>query len=338
MTSREIIRRLVSHNEPPRFGMDFSTVSDFTGARIMKPLFRYKPEYADWGRHPELLNRLDNFAGEVRFNEFGDIYGRLRGETSGECVLGCLEEDWKILDDYTFPDYDPAHDGEVLKQDFKNSDKYAIGYMPFAIFSRFRDSRRLENALADTLLEPGRVRALMEKEKELLVKAVNKAADFGFDAIMFADDLGTQKALLLSPKSLTELFKPIYKAVADAAHNRGMKFFMHSCGMIYEAIPILIDAGIDVFQFDQPELYGSERLAKEFGNRVCFYSPVDIQKIMPTGDKKTIEDGALTMMNNFKKHCGGGLIINDYGSWKDLHVSEEWAEWARQTVIANAAL
>jgi uroporphyrinogen decarboxylase len=106
--------------------------------------------------------------------------------------------------------------------------------------------------------------------------------------------------------------------------------------MIYEIIPDLIEAGISCFQFDQPELYGSERLAREFGKKVVFCSPVDIQRIMPTGNRKIIEEGALRMVENFKRHCGGGLIVNDYGSWKDLHVKPEWAEWARDVVVANA--
>ena len=339
MTSREIIDRLMEHREPPRFGMDFlNGTTDFTGARIMKPIFPYEPRLADWGRHPELLERLGDFSGEVKLNEFGDIYGRLRGETGGECVRGCLEGDWGRLTDYSFPDYDPGHDREVLSEDFANGDKYAVGYLPFAIFSRFRDSRRMENALADTLLEPGCVAELLLKEKAVLLTAVRKAAELGFDAVAFADDLGTQNALFISPETFRKIFKPVYAAVAGEAHERGLKFIMHSCGMVYEIIPDLIDAGIDCFQFDQPELHGSERLAKNFGNRVVFYSPVDIQKIMPTGDRKIIEDGALYMMDNFRKHCRGGLIVNDYGSWADLHVEEEWAQWARDVVVANAGI
>ena len=337
MTGREIIRRLINHDGPPRFGFDFNNgVTDFTGARIMKPVFRYDDKLSVFGRHPELLARLDNFGGEVRLNEFGDIYGRLRGETGGECVLGCLEGDWGRLKDYRFPDYDPEYDDEILKKDFANCDKFAVGYLPFAIFSRFRDSRRMENAFADTLLEPDNVRALLEMEQKILIAAVGKAAMLGFDAVMFSDDLGTQHALFISPKTFRELFKPVYAAVAGEARRLGLKFIMHSCGMIYEAIPDLIEAGINVFQFDQPELYGSDRLAREFGNKVCFYSPVDIQKIMPTGDRKLIEEGARFMTDNFKKYCRGGLIVNDYGSWKDLHVTEEWADWARKAVIANA--
>jgi len=43
------------------------------------------------------------------------------------------------------------------------------------------------------------------------------------------------------------------------------------------------------------------------------------------------------MVNNFKK-CGGSLIAKDYGSWQDLNVLPEWQQWARDVIIANAAI
>jgi uroporphyrinogen-III decarboxylase len=196
----------------------------------------------------------------------------------------------------------------------------------------------MENALADTLLEPEMVRELMRREEAILLTAVRKAAELGFDAVCFADDLGTQKGLFISPATFRDLFKPVYAAVADETRRLGMSFMMHSCGMVYEVIPDLIEAGINSFQFDQPELYGSDVLAREFGSKAVFCCPVDIQKIMPTGDRKTIEEGALRMVNNFKQYGQGSLIVNDYGSWKDLYVKEEWAAWARDVVAANAAL
>ena len=46
------------------------------------------------------------------------------------------------------------------------------------------------------------------------------------------------------------LFKPVYKAVADELHNRNMKLFVHSCGIVWDFISHFIEAGVDVPQFD----------------------------------------------------------------------------------------
>ncbi|MDR0450659.1 MAG: hypothetical protein LBH26_05290, partial [Treponema sp.] len=125
------------------------------------------------------------------------------------------------------------------------------------------------------------------------------------------------------------------KKLADEVHNRNMKFFMHSCGCVHDIVADLIDAGVDVFQFDQPELSGSRVWSEEFGKKAVFYCPVDIQKIMATGNEALIKEGALHMVNCFKK-CGGSLIAMDYGNWQDINVLPEWQQWARETIIANA--
>ncbi len=117
-----------------------------------------------------------------------------------------------------------------------------------------------------------------------------------------------------------------------------MATFMHSCGKNYVLMKDLIDAGIDVFQFDQPDVYPTEVLASEFADRVVFYSPVDIQKVLPTGDKEFIESRALEMCKLFRA-AGGGWIAKDYGGGYDnIGVKPEWAEWAKKVILENSAV
>ena len=61
------------------------------------------------------------------------------------------------------------------------------------------------------------------------------------------------------------MFKPGYIRLCRVAHEYGLKVFMHSCGKITAIIPDLIDAGIDVLQFDQPRLHGIDTLARFHG-------------------------------------------------------------------------
>ena len=44
------------------------------------------------------------------------------------------------------------------------------------------------------------------------------------------------------------------------AKENGLDVFMHSCGKIVPIIPLLIEAGVDVFQFDQPTFHGTDVL------------------------------------------------------------------------------
>ncbi|MCR5262788.1 MAG: hypothetical protein K6D94_02865, partial [Clostridiales bacterium] len=81
----------------------------------------------------------------------------------------------------------------------------------------------------------------------------------------------------------------------------------------------------------------SETLAREFAGRAVFYSPVDIQKVLPTGDRDFIERRAKEMCDLFGA-AGGGWIAKDYPSYQDIGVRPEWAGWAREVIIANSRI
>lgn len=85
------------------------------------------------------------------------------------------------------------------------------------------------------------------------------------------------------------------------------------CGVYDAKILAAADAGVDCFRFDQPEVcdtaWLSDRLRR---HTAALRSPVDIQKILPTGDEKTVLAGTERMLDTFD----GFLICKDY---PDLH-------------------
>ena len=339
MTGREIITRIIKHDAPPRFGFDFigDNPCDFihcAAGRLVNPKY---DRYGQWGRDEAVKRLVPNFSGEVRMTAFGDVYGRFDGKTKGECIRGALQDGWEALDELEFPTLDPTFEQELAALDLAHSDKFALAYLPLAIFSPLRDTRHMENALMDLLLEPENVERFLDKVVELDIQAVRSAAKHGVNGVIIYDDMGMQHALFFSPKCFRELLKPFYRKLAEAVHDAGMYFFVHSCGLVYDIIDDLIDAGVDVLQFDQSELSGSRVLAENFGDRVTIYSPVDIQKIMPTNDPAVIERGAREMAENFRR-AGGSFIAMDYGNWPDLGVSPEMQQLARDVLIANSML
>ena len=339
MTSKEIIERIINHNDPPRIGFDFigNNPRDFqwgATARLVRP---GSENFETWNQNPVLASKVPWFSGELMLTPMGNIYGRLNGKTKGECVKGALQDGWDTLDSWVLPVIDEKDAAKYESAGYRDSTQYVLGGLPFAIFSSLRDCRHMDNALMDTILEPDNVKRFLDKIMDLAIKILDRAWKNGVDGIMIADDMGTQINLFFSPETFRTLFKPYYKKLADEIHNRNMHFFLHSCGKVYDIVPDLIEAGVDVFQFDQPELSGSNVWAREFGGKAVFYCPVDIQKIMSTGDRWLIEEGALFMVNCFKG-CGGSLIAKDYPTWHDINVKEEWAQWARDVIIANAEL
>ncbi len=330
MTSREIIKRLIAHDEPPRFGFDFHDLCDFRSVGSRTYIDIPENPYDAWGDYPE-LKKLTGFNGEVRRDMYGNIYGRFEGKTKGECIRGVIQ-DW---DDYEYflPKFDPNHRERLLKENYADCEKFVMTY-GFSLFSQLRDARLIANALADTVTDPDSVSEFIDRIACHEVEIIKSIAGCGVDCWFLGDDWGTQDRTFISPASFRKLFKPYYKKVADAAHDAGMSVFFHSCGYNYEFMEDFIDAGIDVFQFDQPDAYPAEVLAKEFADRVVFYAPVDIQKVLPTGDREFIESRTLEMCRLFKE-AGGGWIAKDYPTYHDIGVEREWAHWAEDIIVKN---
>jgi hypothetical protein len=158
MTSKEVIKRLIAHDAPPRFGYDFHTQSDFAHVASRRTINVPADPYSDWGNHAE-LKALTGFSGEVRRDFYGNIYGRFNGKTKGECIMGVIQ-DW---DDYHYPtiEFDPAYRDELLAKDLANHEKFVLT-TGRAIFSRHRDARLMSNALMDTIEYPDEVPSFID--------------------------------------------------------------------------------------------------------------------------------------------------------------------------------
>ncbi len=157
----------------------------------------------------------------------------------------------------------------------------------------------------------------------------------GADGIVIGEDMGTQTGLLFSPKMFRFYFKEMYTRLMSLAHEYGMRVFMHSCRQNWAIVPDLLDAGVDVFQFDQPTLYDMPKLAALLASRkAALWSPVDIQKILPTGDRQVIESGARSMIDVFE----GGLICKNYPDLLGIGVREEWDDWAYAAICERTGM
>ncbi len=336
MKSKEIILRILNHDNPPRIGFHFNNFrhTDFSYVASRVYIEEKPNPYDKWGAYPELLKET-GFSGEVRADRFGNIYGRFNGKTKGECIRGALKE-WSDFDNYILPAFDASYADRLKSMNLHKEKKFVLSHGS-SLFSQLRDARLMANALTDTVLEPEMVTAFLDRIVEHEIAVIKTLDGCGIDGAMVGDDWGTQDRTFISPDSFRTLFKPAYKRLFDAYHNVGIKCFMHSCGYNYGIIPDLIDAGVDAFQFDQPDAYPSEVLAEDFGRKVVFHSPVDIQKVLPTGNREIIEKRAYEMLDIFKK-CGGSWIAKDYPSYGDIGVDPKWARWAENIIIKNAAL
>ncbi len=332
MDSREIIHRCIEFTGPERIGYDFISPhpSDFLSV--------------GWGRgsvtvneedDPDIRRQVPDFPGQLYRDEYGTIWGRVDARHSGEVIKGVLQDGWELLAGYQLPDYTSPSLYDDLQEAFAASpDLYHVGALPGFPFAIMRYMRRMDHFLMDVLIHEREVLRLNAMVVDMLLGCIDNYGRIGADGVMFAEDWGTQDRLLVSPALWRHLFKPSFRVLVERAHSHNLHVLMHSCGYIYEIIEDLIEVGIDVLQLDQPELTGVDRLHHEFGGRIAFYCPVDIQSVMQTGDKAAIQREARRMVERLS--CfDGGFIAKDYPSWDAIDVKEEWAQWARDAFMGE---
>jgi hypothetical protein len=306
MTPREIVLKSLAFEGPDRiaYGMGGGFPSDIrsVGRKTAR------------NRNPRGWQQKPDGSWDM-VDEWGNTWGRLEGITKGEVIHGVIEDDWSLLDSYDFPATDDPQlyvDAKERCARFHEEGFYVLGSVNWP-FAAARYMRRMENFLCDVAAEPEQVKKLLSRVADVVEGEINGFADAGVDGVMAAEDWGTQDRLLVSPRSFRELFKPVFKRLCDVAHSRGLSVWLHSCGYVKDVIGDWLEVGVNVCQFDQPALHGIDWLAENFGGKMHFWCPVDIQKTLQTRDIPTIEAAAREYVEKLGRY-GGGFIAGYYGS------------------------
>ena len=175
--------------------------------------------------------------------------------------------------------------------------------------------RGMENFLSDIYLDKNGTKRLIDKLVEGNMKFLDrvlKGVGEYIDLLQFGDDLGLQSGPFMSPDVFKEIFKPRYKKMWDYVHNNtNCKIFLHSCGSVYELLPHLIDAGVDVLNPVQTTAVNMEpeRLKKEFGKYITFWGGgCNTRDVLPSKTPTEVKEDVRRRIEIFSK--GGGFVFN----------------------------
>ena len=257
-----------------------------------------------------------NFMGEHEdTSEWGFTWERL-DKTMGQPNSQVLT-DWSMLDEFQTPKINPSERFAHIEAEKRRygEDKYLLANMELTGFTIMSFLRGFAEIISDMVFEPENVGRLADIVFGFETKLLPHIAAQGLDGVAFFDDWGMQSNLIISPAMWREHFKWRYKQQFDEAHRLGLDVYFHSCGYIYPIIEDLIEAGVDMLNISQPNLYDIEKLGRDYGGKVCFVCPVSYQTVSISGTRADIFDAVETLVKNLGNH-GGGLIgyIEEYSS------------------------
>lgn len=320
MTSREIIRRVLAHDDPPRIGFTFRP---YDGRPRLNDVATCGPAVA---RGFDGSWREDGAGGEVHDDEWGCTWRRVAGRTDKGEVVGPAITSAADVEAYQPPDLGHRsryHHCAAIREAHAN--RYLLGSITGCCFNRARYLPGFATYLEWCAGEPELVDTINRMVSDIVLAQVDAYAEIGCDGVFFVEDWGTQERLLVSPAMWDRCFRWTFERLLERAHGHGLTVWMHSCGYIREIIPTLVYLGMDVFQFSQPEIHGLDFLA-QYADRTTFWCSVDGQKTLPTGDEALIRSRAREMAQ--KLGHGGGFIARDNANPAALGVELLWMQWS----------
>lgn len=312
VTSREIVRRAIEFDGPPRIPYSFiqPLESDFVELAVATP------SRIDMSNVPK---------GEFVVDEWG-VGVRSSGTSWGHAESHPLA-DLNALDGYSFPDVTNRERFQAaagLAGAGDAAGKYVVGADPILGIERLRLLVGFDNLMLALYTERPQLDRLIDRLVEMTLDVVKIYADTGsIHGFMTWEDWGLQTTLQIRPEQWREIFKPRYARIVEACHAAGLHYIFHCCGQILDIIPDFIDIGVDVVQLDQPQLMGVDDLANEFGGKICFWNTVDIQwSPEPEVTLDELRAEVKHMVEAFNRF-NGGFIARQYPQPPDIGMPPE---------------
>jgi uroporphyrinogen decarboxylase len=300
MTSKERVKRAIEFTSPDRLPLRYAfepEKSDMIGTGILSAQ-DWKPENPD-------------------MDEWGCVWDTL--SHSIVTSLGQVKEhplsQWEGQEPVRVPD--PAAPGRldrIQRAATTYPDRYISASLGITGMNKITFLRGMEQFFVDLYLNRTLALSLIHLVFDWELAMIHRMVAIpGVDAIWFADDWGTQNALMIEPKLWREIFKPLYEKQFLAVKEAGKHVIFHSCGYVNDIIGDLIDIGADALNLNQPRLLGIDKLSQTFGGKVCFICPVDMQTTLIGGSREDIENETRLLVGKLGKGEGGFIACVDEG-------------------------
>ena len=235
VTSREIVKRAIEFQRPPRLPFlqhEFEDIPD--DIFDCQEMDRAK---SGW------------FFGSAGEDDWGCGWALTEQKNMGQVVHHPLE-DWGRLSTYSPPNpKDPSYFEGVERSLPEARDRYVVVTLHFNLIERLHMLHGFRRTFEDFYLEPAKIETLLDMILEFRLEQLDELhRRFGdwVDGLFLTDDWGTQEGTLIGAQMFEHFFLGRYRRLVRAAHGHGWHVMLHSCGRINDFVPYFIDVGVDV--------------------------------------------------------------------------------------------
>jgi len=150
----------------------------------------------------------------------------------------------------------------------------------------------------------------------MLERLLDTCKDY-IDFIWYGEDLGTQRAPMISLELYRTMMKPVHKNFFDLAASYNKPCMVHTCGSSSWVYNDFIEMGVSGVDTLQPEAanMSPEYLKARFGNKLCFRGCISTAGALPFGTASDVIDDVkktlAIMMNGYGYHFSPAHEIQD---------------------------
>lgn len=163
--------------------------------------------------------------------------------------------------------------------------------------------------LMDLAAEPELIRDMGSTYMSFLMAVIERCLDEGiaFDGFFLVEDLGTTRGMLFSPSTWRDIHKPLVAELGAFLKQRGIHFWMHSCGNTEAIFGDLIECGLQVINpLEAKAGLDVCELKRRYGDELAFFGNVDV--VAMAESRQAIEAEMRRKLAPFAQ--GGGYIYH----------------------------
>lgn len=184
---------------------------------------------------------------------------------------------------------------------------FTVAGFGFGLFERTWTLRGFDGALMDAAGDPDFYDELVEQVTLHQMAVIERLLELPVDAVMFSDDWGYQRGVLLGNERWRRFIKPRLARQYEQVHRAGKYTVSHCCGCVSDIIPDLIEIGLDVLESVQPEAMDIYDLKRRYGKHITFWGGLGSQSTIPFGKPESIRREVRRLAREMGR--GGGYIL-----------------------------
>ncbi len=214
------------------------------------------------------------------------------------------------LGDYRFPDPGDLVCTQEIREGLAKVDRgrqLVDGHLSYLVFERAWAVMGMDNMLMALATHPEETHEFLHGIATYTKRVFETYIEMGADVVSSSEDLGTQRALFMSPAMFREFFLPEYEYIFENVLAAGKLVHFHSCGCVEEIAADLASIGVSILNPIQSRANDLDRIKRETTGRMALHGGIDTA-VLANGTPADVRAEVIRVMDILKP--GGGYICS----------------------------